>query len=678
MFLGILLFIDDQKTSNTLPDVHDDPTHYTIHWQSPQNNIILVNDYGEKIHGLTPKIIEWMESKDLPYWQKVTTPEVFQELDYILEAEIPYHSKPFPQQAVEMVRIRSRLAFLTNQPHYQAWDSKVQDMSRRLKNALERAAKILAAEGFFDSETRVFDSIVWSVGCHLNHDWRYGSQDSGFQQPLCFHMYRIGDIWNIDQHQLEAVLGLWLWAYDERSSQTERLQPGLKSCVASSAAQRTTKLLLQRWGVRPREETNPVAHEAGIISVDSAASMLHLMAQEVLTLFLKRAALTFNDEALLDTLYPDLDGPQGARRSFVEDMSQILVAEGLATHEEAIMSIVPAFYRDSAFQESGLPLELRLILKANSLKRQIRFDESEEVLHNLMDFEGGGHSRALAQQSYLELCRFQLRHMSNKPRVYTFSELQLKAAKLRSRLDNQPLHMRRSAYLKVAEFTLAQARAGYAHQANSRRTQSSDDTQKRPLYEETLAKLKLNTPGSLHSTIPIYALALTLRDKYDLETTDCHIRKALLPWAIVNGCTGLAEDLWDLEQWLDHTDSAFSGGSDELLYAVVSPKYKADTMSILLFLLNVARVPASEFRGNRQMENARLLLKQDQTLLATAYKQYTCALSVAAARNDGLDYVRILAESAVWGDEYLQEAIRAAEESENTEIANYLRSKVGA
>ncbi|KAI1073078.1 hypothetical protein LB507_009073 [Fusarium sp. FIESC RH6] len=491
-------------------------------------------------------------------------------------------------------------------------------------------------------------------------------------------MYRTGDIWNINQHQLEAVLGLWLWAYDERRSQAERLQPGSKSCVASPAAHRTTKLLLQRWGVRPREETNPVAHEAGIISVDSAASMLHLMAQEVLTLFLKRAALTFNDKALLGTLYPDLDGPQGTRRSLVEDISQMLVAEGLATHEEAIMSIVPAFYRDSAFQDSGLPLELRLILKANSLKRQTRFDESEEALHNLMDFEGGGHSRALAQQSYLELYRFQLRHMANQPRVYTFSELKLKAARLRSRLDIQPLHMRRSAYLAVAEFILAAASASNAHQANSCRTRSFGDTQKRPLDEESLSTLKLNTPGSLHSTIPIHALALTLRDKYDLEKTECRIRKLLLRWAIVNGCTGLAEDLWDLEQWFDPADSAFSGGSDELLYAVLSPKYRADTMSMLLFLLNVARVPASEFRENGQMENAELLLRQDQTLLAESYQQYTSALSAAAVRSDGLIYVRILAELAVWSNEYLLEAVFVADESGNTEIANYLRSKIEA
>ncbi|KAJ4129833.1 hypothetical protein NW768_006803 [Fusarium equiseti] len=673
---GILLSIDDQKTSNTLPDVHDDPTHYAFHWQSPQNNIILGNDYGKRMHGPTPKIIEWMASRELSYWQKATTPEVFRELDRILESEILYHSKPFPQQAVEMVRIRSRLAFLTDQPHYQAWDSDVRDMSRRLKTTLERAARILAADGFFDCETRVCDSIVWSVGCQLNHNWDYGGQDSGLQLPLCFHLYRIDDIWNIDQHQLEAVLGLWLWAYDERHSQTERLKPGTRSCIPSPEAQLTTRLLLLRWGVRAREGGNPIAHEAGMISIDSAASMLNLMAQEIFTLFLKRTALTFDDEALLDALYPDLDGPQGTRRSFVGDMSQMLVAEGLATYEEAIMSIIPAFYRDSAFQESGLPLELRLILKANSLKRQIRFDESEEALHSLMEFEGGGFSRALAQQSYLELYRFQLRHMANKPRVYTFSELQMKASRLRSRLDNQPLHMRRSAYLAVAEFILTEASSGNTRQVSSQRTQSSDDTQKRPLDEETLANLKLNKPGSLHSTIPIYALALTLRDKYDLETTDCRIRKVLLRWAIVNGCTGLAEDLWDLEQWLDPADSAFSGGSDELLYAVISPKYKPDTMSMLLFLLNVARVPASEFRENGQREDARLLLRQDSALLRMAYQQYTCALSVAAARSDGLIYVRILAESAVWSDEYLQEAIRAADESGNSEIAGYLRSKV--
>ena len=250
-----------------------------------------------------------------------------------------------------MVRIRSRLAFLTNQPHCQAWDSDVRDMSRRLKkNTLERAARILTMEALLYSKRQIFDftEIVWSVACHLNHNWSYGSPGSGLPQPLCFHLKRTGDTWSIDQHQLEAVLGLRLWAYDERRSQTERLQSGSKSCVASPAAQSITKVLLLRWGVRSREETDSDAHEAGIISVYSAAPMLQLMAQEILTLFLKRRAFTFEDERLLDTLCPDLDGPQGMRRSFVEDMSQMLVAEGLATYEEAIMSIIPALYRDSA------------------------------------------------------------------------------------------------------------------------------------------------------------------------------------------------------------------------------------------------------------------------------------------------------------------------------------------
>jgi hypothetical protein len=296
------------------------------------------------------------------------------------------------------------------------------------------------------------------------------------------------------------------------------------------------------------------------------------------------------------------------------------------------MSIVPAFYRHSAFQEYGLPLELRLISKANSFKRQTRFDESEEVLHNLMHNEGGGSSRVVAQQSFLELYRFQLRHMASNPRVYAFSELQLKAERLRSRLDKEPLHLRRSAYLTIAELILAEASASNARQVNSRGIRSSTDMQKGSLNEETLAKLKLDTPISVYYDEHIYELALTLRDKYDLETTDCRIRKDLLRWAIVNGCTGLAEDLWDLEQWLDPADSAFSGGSDELLYAVVSPKYKPDTISMLLFLLDVARVPASEFRESGQMEDARLLSNEDQTLLTAAYKQYTCPLSVSCTK----------------------------------------------
>ena len=78
------------------------------------------------------------------------------------------------------------------------------------------------------------------------------------------------------------------------------------------------------------------------------------------------------------------------------------------------------------------------------------------------------------------------------------------------------------------------------------------------------------------------------------------------------------------------------------------------------------------------MENAELLLRQDQTLLAAAYQEYTSALSTAAVRSDGLICVRILAELAVWSNEHLLEAVFVADESGNTEIADYLRSKIEA
>lgn len=84
-------------------------------------------------------------------------------------------------------------------------------------------------------------------------------------------------------------------------------------------------------------------------------------------LFLTRVG-TYDDK-LFNILYPDLEGSERPWNPLVDDLAQVLLGEGLATSEEAIMTIGPFFYRKSAFLESGMPLELRLISKANLLRR---------------------------------------------------------------------------------------------------------------------------------------------------------------------------------------------------------------------------------------------------------------------------------------------------------------------
>ncbi|KAL4726631.1 hypothetical protein ACLX1H_005519 [Fusarium chlamydosporum] len=194
--------------------------------------------------------------------------------------------------------------------------------------------------------------------------------------------------------------------------------------------------------------------------------------------------------------------------------------------------------------------------------------------------------------------------MATNMRIYMFSELQSKATRLRSYVDVKGYYFRVDAYFRIVDVFLVRATAGdnfgSFHPAVAQGLQPKDNKPRQPLDIETLTQLDLNKPRT-SKDIHVHGWGLTLKDNYDLGASGCHIRKALLGWGIVSGCTGLVEDLWNSEQGLDLADSAFSGGPDELLYSIVCTRYKTDTVSPLLFLLDVVRVSATEkFREDGQ------------------------------------------------------------------------------
>ncbi|RGP73581.1 ankyrin repeat domain-containing 28 [Fusarium longipes] len=654
---GDLFFVDDRRTHENVSSTNS--LYRNIGWLSPHDNVILLHDLEKELHPLGPRIVEWMESRDSSYWHNTNKDTALRDISCIDKSKPATLPNYLPQRAAEMVHIRSRLSFLTDQPYYQTWSGEVRDMSVRLKAVLQLTASR------FDLPGLPFNSMVWSMGCHLSPHWRGSNHGATpLQQPLCFYMSCTGNTWNIDRYRLEAVLGLWSWSFKEWCRQKGKPQLGFKQCSVDPGSLDTMKTLLRRWGVRPGKYQTVSLHNSEqnnlsipvmmcrselairgeaitdgsgskTIVIDSPASILNLMAQDILTLFLKRISLTLDNYKLLNILHPYLEGSKSLQVPLVDDLAKVLVSEGLATHEEAIMSIVPGFYRESTFREFGIPFELRFVSAANSLRRRDRFDEAERILQNLIG--SGGHDIwLLVQKSVLETYRCQLRHMLNNP---------------------------------IADFVLAQAAA--VEKVGSCRP--IDKLQRQPLGMEILTQFQPDTPSFLFANT--YAMAMTLKDRYDLGASERRVRKALLRWALLNDCTALVEDLWDSEQYLDSAESAFSGGPDELLWCVYS--IDQEHIGTLLFLLNVVRVPATErFKENGQVEDESILDHRGLFGLQKSYHYFTCVLSAAAAFIDDSLIVKILAESVVWSPECLNEALLAAVEAEHLLTAAYLRSKM--
>jgi hypothetical protein len=690
-----------------------------MYWNSTSNNIFLMRDYSGRSRINSRNTIEWMESRDSSYWLSTDAESILEELRRISSSDVlgisnGGDSEPkLPQSAVRLLRIRSRLAFLTNQPPYQVWDGEIRDMAARLKGSLQRAGRLLTSGSFFGQESPNIKSIVWSAACH-SQNWPMDSHMSS-TQLFCFHMFRpdLGDDWNIDEHHLEAVLGLWLWSFQKWSSQQQRKLPtGIKPFPINPSTNDTLTILLHRWGTRPHMEKlgmpleeltdlsvpaimllQPLKHmnsvsgkiQADVLSVDSRSSVLNLMAQDIFSLFMKSLALTL-ESGLVDILYPDLAGKTGPQTSFIEGLIEILVLERLATRDEAVMSIVSGLYQDSAFQRSGPPLHLRLISKSNSLKRQTKFEESELLIQRLVA-SGSKSVRALAQQSLCELYRSELRWKSNNSLMFTTSEIRSRAEMMCKRLEefNNDTD---NAYRTAIDMLLA-------------RSAGKDDTCYHPFYHrfgnvelgppigrrldepqipldmKTLASLNLdNMEKPRKSLAALYVLALTLVDKYDLGASDLHVRKQLLRWAIETDCHGLVEDLWISEQHLSDNMKAFGKGTDEIFWAVFSLARNESAMATILFLLDVTQGPVTtQLQQKDQMNEPWWSTSALQETIKTGYERYDCPLSVASSDLGGLEYVQLLAGSRNWGLERLHAAVLSALDSGSLETVKYLYSK---
>ncbi|KAF9768496.1 hypothetical protein IL306_014206 [Fusarium sp. DS 682] len=678
-----------------------------VYWNDSTKNIFLTRD-SSGTRAEARKFVEWIESREPEYWLHNNTQATLKELRPLIRpkgsnaAEPPQIISSLPQPAVRLIRIRSRLAFLTDHPLYQLWDSDIRDMAGRLKASLQRAGRIITTGKLLGPVGDSYKSIVWSIGCQLTKDWHSTGDVSG-EQPICLHMYRAGDTWNIDEYQLEAILGLWLWSFQKwRCRHRGKLPSGIKPFAVHWKTTHTLSILLERWGVEPRHEffmTLPMGQQsdlsvptimslqpieygdsesamsrrmlqADISSIDSTASILNLMAQDIFTLFLKRISIVL-DSNLANILYPNLDGPAGPATSLIDDLAEVLVAERLATHEEAIMTILPGLYQDSAFL---YPLPFQLISAANSLKRQNKFDESERILQRLIE-TGYGSVKGLAQQTLCELYRSELRYMRRNPRIFTASELWSKAERMRQRITTFHSYKQAYCYREVIDRILALATTEVQVSSTLQR---QDNEPRQPLTEETLARLDLDNSQQLYQSrqdlTKLRALALTLADEYDIGTSDIQVRKQLLRWAIERDCCGLVEDLWSSEQHLSRTESVFGPGSDELFWALLASDY--DELATMLFLLDVAQVSATEgLKQKDQMEKAWWSTSQLQGYVREGYKQYDCILTVASSGLRGLEYVQLLAGKRTWGLERLHEAVLSALDTGNLETVEYLYSK---
>ncbi|KAJ4218512.1 hypothetical protein NW759_008407 [Fusarium solani] len=504
-----------------------------------------------------------------------------------------------PNMVAKSMRIRTRLAHLTKQLPYQAWEIDTRKIALLLKNALQKSSQLL-----YPAQEEYVRSLIWSTGCHLTVDKYYQDPD----MPVCFCLRNTDTGWTIDGNQLEAVLGLWSWSFDRYiHSWGQNLAEWIrrrrrKSIIIPREDTGAIGFVLEQWRLSKYvvnsdaishdltltnlSVSNMVLFDDGnkaegkrfryeldlerVLSIDATSLLLQLMAQDLFTTFVETIG-SLRLGHLENVTASSESGSDTTETAMVEGMIQSLISEGLATPNEATMSVVPALCPRSG-DPGSVQTQHLLLSQAILLKRRQKFSDSQEVVKTLAKLSSP-KIKARADAFLYEAYRSELRWMMHQRQTLTNREF---------------LERRKKMFVDMRVFEVADDVRWLSHVymnaidwllwSNSITPAFLDDYYSSkegsalksvpplfgplaPLEKQTLDGLNLDGTGSRRDA---FELALIFHQRYNLGESSVQVRRQLLRWAIELDFTGLVEDLWFAERNNPWVESAFSGGSDEL------------------------------------------------------------------------------------------------------------------
>ncbi|KAK5989716.1 hypothetical protein PT974_07975 [Cladobotryum mycophilum] len=529
-----------------------------------------------------------------------------------------------PNESAKLVRTRLRLAQLTSEPLLasdQTWGTEIRRVALKLKAVLEKSADYIFSNKVFPGLHRnEHDAILWTLTCC--------SPEKGSKDILCFSMLKQNGNWKMDANLLEATLSLWHWSLQERLRALRKKSPSYdfnryftkKRLVFDTKRWFEADLIFKLWVLQgPTSETHLAvsikaqhpgnlsipaalcmikeqaegssmgASDLNMFSADAESSLLHLMAQDLFAVFVNRFASLLVKTNLkftnITSEYERIDSLSLSTSGHADALVDILVSEGLATKQEALMTVIPSLFPEGLFSKHQL-LSWALS-QAETMKMEKKFRESEKILTVLLNLSMTPNKRR-PELAMCELYRSEFRWMIRNP--------QLK----RRDLTNRYYSFRKQArsafghdgdvYLDVFKLMFPQIDSSW--DANELARVLPRETGQQPLSEEKLEELNLDRWSQYASGPRALTIALVLDERYDLSRSPFTVRLQLLRWAIEVGSLGLMQDLRDCEK-RSNLRSVFFDGPDTVLWAIVTHEKHKCTVDIINFLINVAEVNIS-------------------------------------------------------------------------------------
>ncbi|KAH6981634.1 hypothetical protein BKA56DRAFT_672441 [Ilyonectria sp. MPI-CAGE-AT-0026] len=557
-----------------------------------------------------------------------------------------------PTLGAKLMRIRLRLASL------QTWDTEIRRTALKLRGALQEAAELIVPPGILsDPEygAGAIPTIIWSTSCQV---WTADPGSSRRTDIICFRIHRVRDNWTIDGNQLEAVLGLWFWTL---KSQLQEYELEVIRAKVVSKGSKDIAPLLEHWGLR----ISPGRREYGDISnlsipnnfsslhreapnasqptrvlhlFSSRSELLELMAQDIFTTFIESLGQRLQPDQLIDMLISKRQVTREKEGSVVDRLAGCLVSKGLATRDEAIMSIVSGFFPSSKFPTKG-SIQRTLIYCVGTFKRERNFKVAKNIatsLTNASTLLSDAPVRSI--KSWCETYRSEIRRAVEKGLDSTQKAHMLERWETETKGYQAEHQQLITVYDNVIKWLL--------------------DSNPGPILEEVLRndgptgildETTLNGLDTIQSWEVAHQVGLKLNGRFDFSTLGIVVRKRLLRWAIEWDCTGLVEDLWGAEN-PDHGNakSVFSHGSHELFWAVNCKTAEKDMMNTIWFLLDVVERDKDEpLQLYREKNKQYWATSRQKDGMETKYKQFDTVLLAAAANPDGFEAVRALMEGGI-------------------------------
>ncbi|KAK6538521.1 hypothetical protein TWF694_010101 [Orbilia ellipsospora] len=469
-----------------------------------------------------------------------------------------------PNEAAKVMRYRCRLAYLTDDrmpEEERRWRTEIRESAEKLKKAIEAVAThIFSGEISLLSNWKDVQAVAWPLVCQT-HTVGEPQRLNVESLPVYFLLYRDNGRWVISKHQLEAVLGLWLWSKKHQSGSKRFFKENILM-VAEESEKEELKAAMHLWITQTlpiiEEQMNPhqILQITQPLMLSAAASRhtrnstrgnlvalstpttvppLELVTHSIFAAFINKIAdiveplenvepRAWKRQGAIINLGISTDKPFiGLTEPNVELLVEKFINVGLGTREDALMSIIPSLLQK---EKLHLPKEIarRLAQAAQVERRSNNLDKCEEILRGALQM-GHPSIETLAIRGLGELYRYTVKSHTQSDREFgrrVASELS------RIKCVSNGGKEAQKHYRSVAEYE----NSGQIGNQNIQFNKPWEN------LKHDLSREKARPFG------------LLLTKKYDVSKAPRDRVSMVIEWAIKQNCSELIEDLWEVTKYL--------------------------------------------------------------------------------------------------------------------------------